>query len=56
MKNGLFTTISSRKDRGPRPHEPAQTTSKAGIHQKKVLLSIWWDYKEIVYFEILPSN
>ena len=37
-------------------HEPAQTTSKAGIHQKKVLLSIWWDYKGIIYFELLLPN
>ena len=26
------------------------------IRQKKVLLSIWWDYKRIVYFELLPPN
>ena len=39
-----------------RPREPTQTTSKAGIHQKKVLLSVWWDYKGIVYFELLPPN
>ncbi|KAG9436972.1 Ammar1 transposase [Apis mellifera carnica] len=39
-----------------RPREPAQTTSKADIHQKKVLLSVWWDYKGIVYFELLPPN
>ncbi|KAG6801834.1 Ammar1 transposase [Apis mellifera caucasica] len=45
-----------RKRSWSRPHEPAQTTSKAGIHQKKVLLSVWWDYKGIVYFELLPPN
>ncbi|GFV18741.1 mariner Mos1 transposase [Trichonephila clavipes] len=39
-----------------RPGEPTQTTSKADIHQKKVLLSVWWDYKGIVYFELLPPN
>ena len=39
-----------------RPREPVQTTSKAGIHQKKILLSVWWDYKGIVYFELLPPN
>ena len=38
-----------------RPRDPAQT-SKAGTHQKKVLLSVWWDYKGIVYFELLPPN
>ncbi|GFU82615.1 histone-lysine N-methyltransferase SETMAR [Trichonephila clavipes] len=35
--------------------EPTQT-SKADIHQKKVLLSVWWDYKGIVYFELLSPN
>ena len=36
--------------------EPARTTSKAGIRRKKVLLSVWWDYEGIVYFELLPPN
>ena len=45
-----------RKRSWSRPREPARTTSKADIRQKKVLLSVWWDYKGIVYFELLPSN
>ncbi|KAG6796927.1 Ammar1 transposase [Apis mellifera caucasica] len=45
-----------RKRPWSKPREPVQTTSKAGIHQKKVLLSIWWDYKGIVYFELLSPN
>ena len=36
--------------------EPAQSTSKAGIHQKKVMLSVWWDFKGIVYSELPPRN
>ena len=32
----------------------AQTTPKAEIHQKKIMLSVWWDYKGILYFELLP--
>ena len=40
-----------RKRSWSRPREPARTTSKAGIHRKKVSLSVWWDYKGIVYFE-----
>ena len=51
MKNGLFTTISSGKDGGA-GHVNQQTTSKAGIRRKKVLLSVW-NYKGIVYFELL---
>ena len=45
-----------RKRSWSRSREPAQTTSKAGIHQKKILLSVWWDYKGIVYFKLLPTN
>ena len=37
-----------RKRWWSRPREPARTTSKADIHRKKVLLSVWWDYKGIV--------
>ena len=29
---------------------------KADIHQKKVMLSVWWDFKGIVYFKLLPRN
>ena len=36
--------------------EPAQSTSKADIRQKKVMLNVWWDFKGIVYFELLPRN
>ena len=45
-----------RKRSWSRPGEPTQTTSKADIHQKKYLLYVWWDYKGIVYFELLPPN
>ena len=36
--------------------ESAQSTSKADIHQKKVMLSVWWDFEGIVYFQLLPRN
>lgn len=36
--------------------EPAKTIPKAEIHQKKVMLSVWWDFKGIVFFELLPMN
>lgn len=32
------------------------TTPKANIQQRKVMLSVWWDFKGIVYFEVLPRN
>lgn len=36
--------------------EPPKTTSKAGLHTKKIMLSVWWDYKGVVHYEVLPSG
>ena len=49
----VYNNIKRKRSRS-RPREPAQTTSKAGIGRKKILLSVWWDYEGIVYFE--PPN
>jgi len=46
----------NRKRSWSKHDEPPQTISKADIHQKKILLSIWWDWKGVVYFELLPRN
>ena len=45
-----------RKNSWSKRDETAQSTSKAEIHQKKVMLSVRWDFKGIVYFELLPRN
>ena len=29
---------------------------KAEIQQKKIMLSVWWDYIGILHFELLPRN
>ena len=36
--------------------EPPPTTPKAGLYPKKVMLCIWWDWKGVLYFELLPEN
>lgn len=33
--------------------EPPQTT---GLHPKKIMLSVWWDYKGVIHYELLPSG
>jgi histone-lysine N-methyltransferase SETMAR len=38
------------RDQQPEP-EP-----KPDLHLKKVMLSVWWDVKGIIYFELLPVN
>ena len=29
---------------------------KADLHPKKVMLWIWWNWKGIIYYELLPGN
>jgi len=54
MKNGLFTSVWNEKDF--EENESSLTAPKAGLHPKKVMLCIWWDWKGIVYYEFLPHN
>ncbi|GFX36097.1 mariner Mos1 transposase [Trichonephila clavipes] len=35
-------------------NEAAQTVAKPGLTVRKVLLCIWWDWKGIIYYELLP--
>ena len=37
-----------RKRSWSKRDEPAQSTSKADIHQKKVMLSVWWDFRGFI--------
>ena len=37
-------------------NEPPQTTPKASLHPKKVMLYIWWNWKGVLYYELLPEN
>ena len=35
---------------------PPPTTPNAGLHPKKVMLYIWWDWKGVLYYKLLPEN
>ena len=37
-------------------NQPPQRCAKPGLHPRKVLLCVWWDYKGILYFELLSSG
>ena len=45
-----------RKRSWSKRDESPQTTSKAELHQKMIMLSDWWDWKGVVFFELLPRD
>ncbi|XP_054742495.1 histone-lysine N-methyltransferase SETMAR-like [Anastrepha obliqua] len=54
-KGTVYNNIN-RKQSWSRHDEAPQTTSQADIHQKKIMLSVWWHWKCVVYFELLQRN
>ena len=46
----------SRKRSWSRRDEAPERQAKAEIHQKKVMLSMWWNCKGPVFYDLLPKN
>ena len=50
----LYNNVGRKRLWG-KQNEPPPTTPKAGLHPKKVMC-IWWDWKGVLYYELLPEN
>ena len=44
----LYNNAEQKRSWGKR-NEPPPTTPKAGLHPKKVMFCIWWDWKGVLY-------
>ena len=51
----LYNNEERKRSWGKR-NEPPPTKPKAGLHPKKVMVCIWWDWKGVLYYELLPEN
>ena len=54
-KRILYNNVEWKRSWG-KLNEPPPTTPKACLHPKKVMLCIWWDWKGVLYYELLPEN
>ena len=54
-KRTLYNNVERKRSWG-KGNEPPPTTPKAGLHPKKVMLCMWWDWKGVLYYELLPEN
>ena len=45
-----------RKTSWSKPGEASQTVAKPVLKPRKTMLSVWWDWKEIVHHELLASG
>ena len=55
MKTGYCTIMWNRQIVG-KCSEPPPTTPKTGLHLKKLILCTWWNWKGVLYYELLLKN
>ena len=56
MKSGCFTITWNWNRLWDKWNEPPPTTPKAGLHPKKVILYLCWNWKGVLYYELLPDS
>ncbi|KAJ0181732.1 hypothetical protein K1T71_002454 [Dendrolimus kikuchii] len=45
-----------RKRSWSKAGQASQTVAKPGLTRNKVILYVWWDWKGIIHYELLPKN
>lgn len=39
-----------------KPGKPSTSTSKRYVHDKKLMLCVWWDQQDVPYYELIQPN
>jgi len=55
-KKWILYDNSKRRKSWVDPGQSSTSTSKSNIHAKKILLSIWWDWKHVLSYELLQPS
>jgi histone-lysine N-methyltransferase SETMAR len=51
----VYNNVERTRSRGRQDERPL-STPKAELHQMKVMLCIWWDWKGILHYDLLLRN
>lgn len=51
----VYNNVKRKRAWSKREDVPS-ISAKGSLHPKKIMLCIWWDWKGIVYYELLPEN
>ena len=51
----LYNNVEQRR-LWDKQNEPPPTAPKASLHPKKIMLCVWWEWKGVICYEILPEN
>ena len=52
----VYNDTFSNKKQWLSHSQSASASPKPDIHRKKVMLSVWWDMKGIIYYELLEPK
>ncbi|CAF2068335.1 unnamed protein product [Rotaria magnacalcarata] len=55
-ENWVHYVNYTRKRQWINPEDMPEPEPKNDLHPKKVMLSIWWDFQGVIYYELLPPN
>ena len=56
MKSGFYMSTTHASANESNPEDLPEPEPKSDLHPKKVMLSVWWDFEGIIYYELLRPN
>ena len=56
MKSGFYMSTTHASASGSILKICQNRNQKNDLHPKKVMLSVWWDFEGIIYYELLRLN
>jgi len=48
--------VNPKRKRWVTPGEPSTSTARLNRYERKTILCVWWDQKDVIYYELLKSG